>query len=312
MANTILKAEQILSAGLVVLEREVVLPRLISSDASRHFSGRSPKNDTVSLRVAGRTVAKDYPWRDHSTAIEISDLNEFKVDVKLNAHPYNAIELTDEELTLDIDAFTDQVILPQTRSVAERIEDKIAAGISGATYPTGSALTFTETDSFYDVLVDARRVLNDYHVPAAGRVCLVGTAIEAQVLKDDQFKKFDQAGDNSALRDATIGRVAGFTVVTSPSVAPDEAVVFHPTAFQAAYRVPATPLGGVSTASGSYGGIAMRWIQDYDSDHLVNRSIFDTFFGFSVVSDPDDYTDPASPVSLKRAVKLTLGTDVTP
>lgn len=48
MANTILKAEQILSAGLGVLERDVVLPGIIASDASRHFSSRSPKNDTVS------------------------------------------------------------------------------------------------------------------------------------------------------------------------------------------------------------------------------------------------------------------------
>ncbi|WP_432679343.1 P22 phage major capsid protein family protein [Rhodococcus pyridinivorans] len=312
MANTILKADRILSTGIAVLERQIVLPGLVASDASQYFSGRSPKNDTVSIRVEGRTVAKDKPWRDKTAAIEISDLNEFKVDVKLDTHPYNAIELTDEELTLDIETFAEQVILPQTRSVAERIEDKIAAGISGAAYPTGSNITFGQTDSFYDALVDARKILNDYHVPAAQRVCLVGTAIEAQVLKDDQFKKFDQAGDNSALRDATLGRVAGFTVVTSPSIDPNEAFVFHPSAFQAVYRVPATPLGGVTTASGSNGGVAMRWVQDYDSTHMVNRSVFDTFFGFSVVTDPDDYTDSASPKTLKRAVKLTLDTDVTP
>ncbi|NKV28220.1 hypothetical protein GS921_00290 [Rhodococcus hoagii] len=308
MANTILKAEQILSAGLGVLERDVVLPRIIASDASRHFSSRSPKNDTVSIRIPGRTVAKDKPWRNKSAAIEISDLNEFKIDVKLDTHPYNAIELTDEELTLDIDDFTEQVTVPQTRSVAERIEEKIATTIAGAAYPTDSVIAIGS--NFYDAAVDARRVLNDYHVPQNDRVFLVGTAVEAAILKSDQFKKFDQIGDSSALRNATIGNVAGFPIVVCNSIDPNEAYAFHRTAFQSVYRVPASPLGGVDTASGSYAGIAMRWVKDYDSTHMVNRSIFDTFFGISVVTDPDDYDDPASTKSLKRAVKLTL--DVTP
>ena len=305
MANTILKAEQILSAGLGVLERDVVLPSIVASDASQHFSSRSPKNDTVSIRVAGRTVAKDKPWRDKTAAIEISDLNEFQVDVKLDQHPYNAIELTDEELTLDIDQFTEQVVLPQTRSVAERLEDKIASKITSASYPLNSLIAIGS--DFYAAAVKARKELNDYHVPQTDRVFLVGTAVEASILLSDQFRKADQAGDANALRNATIGSVAGFQIVVSNSIHPQEAFAFHRSAFQAVYRVPASPLGGVDTASGSYAGIALRWVRDYDSTHMVNRSVFDTFFGINVVTDPDDYADPNSTFSLKRAVKLTLG-----
>lgn len=310
MANTILKAGQIVQAGLAVLERDIVLPGLVESSASRHFSGRSPANDTVSIRVSGRTVAKDYAWRDHSSAIELSDLNEFKVDVKLDTHPYNAVALTDEELTLDLFDFTEQVIVPQTRAVAERIEDKVAAAITSATYPAGSNIAITTgTDGldFHAAAVDARKVLNDYHVPVQGRVLLVGTGIEAGILKSAQFRKVDQSGDANALRSATIGNVAGMPVVVSQAIAPNEAFVFHRSAFQQVYRVPATPLGGVDTASGSYGGVALRWLRDYDSSHLTNRSIFDTFFGISVIEDPDDYTNPSSTLSLKRAVKLTFG-----
>lgn len=304
MANTILKAEQILSAGLGVLERDVVLPGIIASDASQHFSGRSPKNDTVSIRVNGRTVAKDKPWRDKTAAIQISDLNEFKVDVKLDQHPYNAIELTDEELSLDIDEFTEQVVVPQTRSVAERLEDKIAAKIRGANYESTSEIAIN--GDFYKAAVGARKVLNDYHVPASDRVFLVGTAVEAEILLSEQFRRADQAGDSNALRNATIGNVAGSSIVVCNSLDAYEGYAFHKSAFQAVYRVPATPLGGVDTASGSYAGIAMRWVRDYDSTHMVNRSVFDTFFGINVVEDPDDYTDPDSTFSLKRAVKLIL------
>ncbi|AOD23815.1 hypothetical protein IM25_21370 [Rhodococcus sp. p52] len=311
MANTILKAAQIVASGLGVLEREIVLPRLIASDANVYFSQRSPANDTVSLRIAGRTVARDYGWRnDRSTAIQVDDLNEFKVDVKLDTHIYNAIGLTDEELTLDIEDFTNQVLLPQTRAVAERLEGKIADKISDATYPAGSVIDIATSGGFYNSLVDGRKVLNDNNVPVAGRICLVGTGVEQVVLKDDQFKKFDQAGDQSALRDATIGRVAGFTVVTSNSIPEDEAYVFHPSAFQAVYRAPQVPRGVAFGEAQSYAGLAMRWIQDYDSDYLRDRSVLSTFFGISVVEDPDDYTDADSTKSLKRAVKLTL--DATP
>ncbi|WP_052227136.1 P22 phage major capsid protein family protein [Rhodococcus sp. Chr-9] len=312
MANTILKAGQIVQAGLAVLERDVVLPGIVESSASQHFSGRSPANDTVSLRINGRTVAKDYAWRDHTAAIELSDLNEFKIDVKLDTHPYNAIALTDEELTLDLLDFTNQVIVPQTRSVAERIEDKIAAKISGASYPVGSNIEISGSGGsldFHAAAVDGRKVLNDYHVPQSDRVFLVGTGIEAMILKSDQFRKADQSGDANALRSATIGSVAGMPVVVSQSIGQYEGFVMHKSAFQTAYRVPASPLGGVDSASGSYAGIALRWLRDYDSSHLTNRSIFDTFFGISVVVDPDDYTDPDSTKSFKRAVKLTLGTN---
>ncbi|MDV6248185.1 P22 phage major capsid protein family protein, partial [Rhodococcus opacus] len=142
----------------------------------------------VSLRIAGRTVARDYGWRnDRSTAIQVDDLNEFKVDVKLDTHIYNAIGLTDEELTLDIEDFTNQVLLPQTRAVAERLEGKIADKISGAAYPTGSVIDIATSGGFYNALVDGRKVLNDNNVPVAGRVCLVGTGVE-QVVGDARLE----------------------------------------------------------------------------------------------------------------------------
>lgn len=307
MANTILKADQIISAGLGVLERQVVLPGLVASDAGSAFTSRSPKNDTVSIRINGRTKAQDFGWRSsRSSSVTINDLNEFTVDVKLDSHPYSAIELTDEEQSLDIGDFTNQVVVPQTRAVAEFIEDQIADAITGATYPSANKVTI-EPDGFYDAVVDARKALNDAYVPQDNRVLIVGTEVEAEILKSDQFKHANLAGDASALRNATIGNVAGMNVVVCNSIVEKEAYAFHKSAFQTVYRVPSAPLGGADAASGSYENLAMRWVKDYDSSSLVNRSIFDTFFGVSIVEDPKDYSKPSGSTSLQRAVKLTLG-----
>lgn len=306
MAHTFLKADQIVSAGLGVLEREIVLPRLIATDAQQHFSASSPLNDTVSIRVDGRTKARDYEWRTRSAAIQVDDLNEFKVDVKLDTHVTSAVELTDEQMTLDITDFTAQVSFPQMRAVAERLEDKIAAGIAGADYGDNEIAI---TGSFYDSLIEARRILNSHHVPQQGRILIVGSSVEAEALKEDQFKNAGQAGDNSALRTATLGTVAGFQVVICNSIDPDEAYAYHPSAFQGVWRAPVVPRGVAAGATASHAGLSMRWIQDYDSDYLRDRSIYSSFFGFSVVEDPEDYSDSGSEKSLKRAVKLSLGAD---
>ena len=148
--------------------------------------------------------------------------------------------------------------------------------------------------------------LNDANVPQNGRVLVVGTAVEAAILTSDQFRRYDASGDSNALRAATIGSVGGMNVVVSNSIAEGEAFAFHRSAFQSVFRVPANPLGGVETGSGSYAGIAMRWVKDYDPAYMVNRSTFDTYFGINVVEDPVDYTDQSAGTELRRAVKLTL------
>ncbi|MBM4686481.1 hypothetical protein GS532_22720 [Rhodococcus hoagii] len=306
MANTILKAEQILSPVSASSSADVVLPRIIASDASRHFSSRSPKNDTVSIRIPGRTVAKDKPWRNKSAAIEISDLNEFKIDVKLDTHPYNAIELTtrNSPSTSTTSPSRSRCRRPVRRR-ADRGEDRDHD--RRRRVPD----RFGDRHRIEFLRCRCRCPPRPQRLPRAAERPRVPRWYrrEAAILKSDQFKKFDQIGDSSALRNATIANVAGFPIVVCNSIDPNEAYAFHRTAFQSVYRVSASPLGGVDTASGSYAGIAMRWVKDYDSTHMVNRSIFDTFFGISVVTDPDDYDDPASTKSLKRAVKLTLDVD---
>lgn len=324
MAHTFLKADQIVSAGLGVLERELVLQNMVASDVNQHFSGRSPKNDTISIRIDGRTTAFKRGIRERSATghphtgpdgiIKTSDLTEFKVDVRLTDHHYSSVQLTDEEHTLDIADFTPTVVIPQVRAVAEAIEDQIAATIRTAANYTAGAKNLVNgfTDDVHGAIVDARKILNDRNVPQNDRVLIIGTAVEAHILKSEQFRRFDHAGDNNALRNATIGSIAGMPVVVCNTLDEDEAFAFHKTAFQTVYRVPKAPLGGVDTGSGSYAGIALRWVKDYDPAYLTNRSTFDTFFGISVVKDPDDYTDPASAVSLKRAVKINLTAPTTP
>src|SRR5690606_15209259 len=143
-----------------------------------------------------------------SGIITMDELTETSVDVTLDTAAYSAVPITDEELTLDITDFGAQVAEPQIRAVAEAIENAVAAEMTGASYAT--TISVSGSDDIYDKLVDARVALNKANVPMTERRLVVGSDFEGVLLKSDDLHQVDRSGSDSALRDATIGRIAGF------------------------------------------------------------------------------------------------------
>ncbi|MGH8875790.1 MAG: P22 phage major capsid protein family protein [Stackebrandtia sp.] len=304
MANTFLKPEVIAATALGLLERDIVLPGLVWRDAVESFDGA--RDDTVSLRVPARTKAQRRRMRGEPRGkITAQKLKETKVDVTLSEHVISAIDVTDEEMTLDIEDFGSKVLAPQVRSVAEDLEDQIAECMAAAPYETELTLDVTHPE---DTFVDARRALNVDNVPVADRVAVVGADIDTAILKADGLTRVDKSGDNSALRDAKIGRLREFPVYLSNAIQPHEAFLFHRTAFVFAMRAPIVPDGAPFGQSQSYGDFAMTWIRDYDSDYLQDRSIVHTFSGTAYVPDPprDKTPETTDPKKFVRAVKITM------
>jgi hypothetical protein len=311
MPNAFLKPDVIAAAALERLRRQLILPRLVTRLGVADFMGA--KDDTVNIRVPAVLNARDYEWRTRNNPIVLDTLEEVSIPVRLDSHIYSAIAVTDEELTLDIVSFTVQVLTPQVIAVAERLEAMIADVIEAASFAAGD-IPYDEDPSgdeagFYRAAVDARKALNDAHVPLTGRVILVGSAVEAAALKEDALRQADQAGSTDALRNATIGQIAGFDVVASQSVAEDFAVAFHPSAFAFANVAPAVPAGVSFGSSQDEQGLAMRWIRDYDPMYLQDRSVLSSFAGAASVEDGRDPADSdGTPGALNntnvRAVKI--------
>lgn len=278
MANSFLKSTQIARMALALLQREIVLPRLVWSFGQADFAGA--QNDTITLRLPAVLTARDYEWRTRTNPIIIDDITETGVDVKLHTHVAHVGVLTDEQLTLDIVSFGEQVLMPQVRAVAERLENAIATEMAAAPYAT----TVTGTDA-WRVALEARKALNDRNVPLAGRVLLLGSAVEIEFLDHDKFVKANESGSTEALRDATIGRIAGFEVVTSNAIPATAAYAFHRTAFAFGNVAPVVPDGATFGRSESNQGLAMRWLRDYDPNYLRDRSVVSSFVGVSSVND---------------------------
>jgi hypothetical protein len=320
VANSFLKPEVIAAAALGLLERELVLPRLVTRMGINDFRGAA--DDTVTIRVPARTTAREYEWRTRVSPIVLDELSETSVAVTLSKHPYSAVAVTDEELTLDITSFGEQVLRPQIRAVAEKLETYVYSAMDGADLhwpviapgagdsPGGGGTTAEYDNDAKDILValvEARRRLNVKNVPVAGRVIVVGADIEAILLNGSQLLDASAAGSDGALRDAQIGRLYGMPIFTSNALPTDEAWVFHPSAFVLANVAPTVPEGVTMGSSQSFEGLAMRWIRDYDPNYLRDRSVVSAFAGYaSVEEDPDPTASVGDQVENVRAIKINL------
>jgi len=87
------------------------------------------------------------------------------------------------------------------------------------------------------------------------------------------------------LADAVIGRKGGFTIVTAPELAPNEAFAYHRTAYAMSNKAPAVPAGVAYGTMRSQDGFAMRMVRGFDLDTVEDRTIFDSWLGVTAVTD---------------------------
>lgn len=324
MANTFLKPTKIANTVIGLLYRELTVARTVWTDAINPGEFSGALDDTVNMRIPARRTARKRTLRA-GTAITNDVSVEFSQAVKLTTDVYNGAPVTDEELTLDIVDFATQVLNPQIKAVAEGVEDEVVDEIEGATYPAGMTIDPTDTEfvvsgatDWYLVAARAAKLLDLKNVPVTERTLLVGADVKEQIVTSDRFSRWDSVGQQAtdALQDRTIGRIADFTAVYSPSIDADAAFAYHRTAFVLAARAPLVPrgatsaivrtAGGAAGAPGFYDGLSVRWLNDYDYTNTTDRSLVNTWVGTATVLDPINPAgaDNAGNKQLMRAVKI--------
>lgn len=314
MAHIFQKADKIAGIGLDVLQRQIVLPNLFRARYGiTDFKGA--KGDVVNVKRPPILRARDAGFRNRNTIV-MDDLIQSRIQVALNKYPYSGVALTDEELTLDIENYSQEVTVPQTRALAEDFEETVATTLAAATYVHTVSFVVGDPGDAGDprkVAIEARKLLNSSKVPAAGRYWIVGADVSAAIAKFDNLLDVDTAGLPEAVREGVVGRLGGFTIVESNALAGDESYFVHDSAVALAFVAPAAPKGATSAGVATEGGLALRQLFDYDSDTLSDRSIVSVFTGGAVVTDPKIKADGTIQVTsgnpvmeFVRAVKVTL------
>lgn len=272
----VLTAKGISSLAVELLTRQLVLPNTVSRIPGGEFSGSN--GDTITVRVPQPGSSRVQATR--GATIEYDDVVEIPVDVELT-HLYHGKLTSDEEMTLDIESFGRQVTRVQVDAVATGAEDALAGVMNGLDVDGALGVDLDAE------ILEAREFLGDNNAPASDRFLAVSPGAATLLLQHDKFVKVNESGSTSALREAILGRLYGFTVVESNGLTGVRAVAYHRSGFAFANRVPVAPRGATESAVASSGGIGLRQIFQYVPDKLSDASVVSTFAGAAAVVDDD-------------------------
>jgi hypothetical protein len=268
-------AKRISKLSVSLLRRSLVLPMTVSRIAGSEFAGDNGDTVTVRVRQPGAARTQDTP----GDTIVYDELTEVPVDVSLT-HIYHATKITDEDLSLSLVDFGSQVTEIQVDAVATRAEDELADVFNAL--PADIPLLGDGSDVEAGVL-EARKRLTRANVPGTERWLAASPEVVGFLLATENLSFADRAADDSALRDAVIGRYRGFNVVESNALDEGTAVAYHTTGWAFTNRSPVSPRGAVASSEASDSGISMRQIFQYDPDVLSDASVLSTFAGAALI-----------------------------
>lgn len=273
MANTILTPDIIAREALMVLRNNAVMANLVHRDYSSEFV--AGVGDTITIRKPATFTAKEFGGE-----IEVQDATENSVTVKMDKHLDVSFAVTSKQMTLDIEDFSKQLIVPAMQAFLNKIDGYILGLAKGVT----NSVTATE-DARNDI-VDARAFLTKGAAPLTDRNLVVGSDMEADLLKTDLFVSAEKVGDNgTALREASIGRKLGLDcyVDQNADTAGIEGVAFHKNAFALVTRPLAAPSGAGKAAIVDYDGFGLRVVYDYDINNKTDVVSIDMLCGVATL-----------------------------
>lgn len=280
MAITLFSPEQAARATLSSLRYLTNLPRTVRQDFSNEFvAGRGQTVNVLGPISAGTAKVYTKANRDARAAIQFNDITQAWFPVTLEDQVYNAVRLPDDFATFSLEDMTRQVLRPQAESVVDALAAPLISEMTAIVTDASIPAVAPDGSNIRQVLIKARQVLNDRKIPAADRWFAVGSDIEAAILSDTLLQKVNESGSSEVLRNATIGRLFGFTIVADPTLPSDFGVAYHRDAFAHVTRPSRQPDGAAFSASVAQDGYALRWIQHYNPLQLEDQSVVDTFFG---------------------------------
>lgn len=278
MANTLWTPEQAARSTLAALRYLTTLPRTVRQDFSAEFvPGVGNVVNILNPISAGTARVYTAANRAARDAIVFDDLAQDTIPVTITDQVYKAVRLPDDFATFDLVSLERQVLRPQAESVVDGVTAPLITEMNAIATDAGVPLLAADGSNALDVLIELRAVLNGRKVPMTDRYFAVTPAAEAAFLKLDQLQKVNEAGSDGVLRDATLGRLMGFTIVADPSLT--RSVAYHRDAFAHVTRPSRIPEGAAKAAIVAQDGFALRWLQHYNPLQLEDQSVVDTFVG---------------------------------
>lgn len=197
---------------------------------NREYEGNATRGNTVHITSAVDVEVKDYKDNDRTTTADaVSDTGQDLLIDQEKSFDFFIDDIDRAQAAGSMDAYT--------RSAAEGLAEDadkfiLATAVTGADESNvlDSAALVTGDEAF-DVIRDLRKTLNKKSVPLGQRVLVVNAEFEHLLLgADAKLTNVDVSGTTAGLRNATLGGLLGFQVVTSenlPETDAPQALAFY-------------------------------------------------------------------------------------
>lgn len=212
-----------------ILERYLAT-NVFAALLDRKYEGEATKGNTIHIPGVVAPVVHDYKANGRTTSAD--DITDTSVDLVIDQ------EKSIDFIVDDIDnAQANHDLLPlYTDAAGEGLTADADKFIANLLVNNGTVMPWTADpttgDGAFNVFRDARKQLNKANVPDDGlRVAVVNAEMEGLLNgADSKLTQYDKSGDTMGLRNATLGQLLRFRVVTSnnlPEIDSPQGVFFH-------------------------------------------------------------------------------------
>lgn len=274
--NTFLTPQIIAREALAVLRNNAVLANLVHRDYSSEFNGKV--GDTITVRKPTTFSANEF-----TSEITVQNATESGVPVTLDKHLDVSFAVTTKEMSLKIEDFSKQLLVPAMQAFADKIDKYLIDLAHGIKITQSVATSGTLTK---DHIIKARKFLTDAAAPLTERRFVYGSQIEADLLGTDLFTSAEKVGDaGTALREASLGRKFGLDFYCDQNEEETSGIVFHKNGLALVTRTLEMPLGTDKCEVVSYDGFGLRVVYDYDISKKTDTISIDMLCGVAVLNE---------------------------
>lgn len=297
MANTLLTVGAIAKQALATLYESTFLGPLVHVDYGSELATKK-QGDTINIRKPATFTAQLF---NRANGIQLQDATEGSVPVVLDKIADVSFAVTDEDMSLKIEDFDEQLLSPALEAIAQHVDTAVLGLRSGVSQVAGThanAGTLGQTWDQPEVLIEAKRLLDLKSVPMRDRYAIVGPTMASRWLNTEMLKHADKSGSTEALREGSIGKnLFGFDafqtgLVGQPAASPatgqpttEIGLAFHKSALalaSAPLEVPAGANAGQVHVE-SYKGLSVRVAYGWDIKYKQTVVSVDFLYGVKLL-----------------------------
>lgn len=213
MPNTFLTPSAVVRDAALYLNDSLIIGNLVNRNVEQTFAGKV--GDTVKVKAVPNMGSAD----EFVSSTSASAVTETGVDVTLQKHFYKRVDLTTNELTLQVDDFTTQVVVPAVRSIIRSVEGYLAQKIVGG-FSVNTVGTAGTSPSTHAHLLAAEKKIFDNRGDSSQLVGLITSTSHASLAALNIFTSQEYGAERPAgLRSNSLGMLSGINFFRSPNLA---------------------------------------------------------------------------------------------